>query len=94
VLDFAGWAHVDNHFFPRQSGVFHIIVASGYWLEYRRYGTIGLLVLAKSLAVIFLLAMSSWREAWSVPFSGVADGVMLFGMLFVHRMARRTRRSA
>ena len=89
ILDFAGWDHVGHLFFPRQSGVFHIIVAAGYWWEYRRHGTIGLLVLAKSSAVIFLLVMSPWKEAWSVPFSGITDGLMMVGMIVVHRLANR-----
>jgi hypothetical protein len=88
ILDFAGWGHVDHLFFPRQSGVFHVIVAVGYWWEHRRHGTIFLMILAKSAAVVFLLVMSPWKEAWSVPFSGIADGLMLVGMLVVHRLAR------
>ena len=90
VLDFAGWYEVSHMFFPRQSGAFHLILATGYWVEYRRHGTIGLMLLAKSVAVVFLLIMSPWKEAWSVPFSGVFDGLMLVGMFGVHRMARRT----
>ena len=86
VLNFAGWAHVDHLFFPRQSGAFHIILALGYFWEYRSHGTIRLLLLAKATAVIFLLIMSPWREAWSVPFSGVFDGLMLVGMAWIHRM--------
>jgi hypothetical protein len=88
ILDFAGWGPVAQPFFPRQSGVFHIIIAVGYWWEYRRHGTIGLLVLAKACAVVFLLVMSPWKEAWSVPFSGITDGLMMVGMLVVHRMAQ------
>lgn len=89
ILDFAGWTDVQHNFFPRQSGVFHIIISLGYWWEYRRHGTIGLLVLAKCCAVVFLLVMSPWREAWSVPFSGVTDGLMMVGMVAVHRLANR-----
>lgn len=92
ILTFAGWGHVDHLFFPRQSGVFHVIIAAGYWWEYRRHGTIGLLVLAKCCAVVFLLVMSPWKEAWSVPFSGITDGLMMVGMLVVHRMVHRSSR--
>ena len=89
ILDFAGWEEVQHNFFPRQSGAFHMVLALGYWVEHRRHGTIFLMVLAKSAAVIFLLVMSPWKEAWSVPFSGVADGLMLVGMWVVNRQARR-----
>ena len=90
ILGFAGWEEVPRLFFPRQSGVFHIILAVGYWWEYRRHGTIGLMLMAKAVAVVFLLIMSPWKEAWSVPFSGVFDGLMLVGMAFIHRMAQRS----
>lgn len=88
VLDFAGFK-VSCTFFPRQSGAFHIILAVGYFLEYRAYRTIRLMLLAKATAVVFLLIMSPWKEAWSVPFSGIFDGLMLVGMAFIHRMAKR-----
>ena len=89
ILGFAGWEEVPRLFFPRQSGVFHIILAVGYLWEYRRHGTIGLMLMAKTVAVVFLLIMSPWKEAWSVPFSGIFDGLMLVGMAFIHRMASR-----
>lgn len=89
TLKFAGWDQVDTLFFPRQSGAFHFVVALGYFVEWRRCGTINLLLIAKSTAVIFLLVLNPWSEAWSVPFSGITDGMMLVGMFIVHRMARR-----
>lgn len=89
ILDFAGWAEISNLFFPRQSGAFHVIMAVGYFLEYRASGTIRLMLLAKGTAVVFLLIMSPWKEAWSVPFSGIFDGLILVGMAFIHRMAGR-----
>ncbi len=92
TLEFAGFDHSVNYFFPRQSGVFHIVVAIGYALEYRRSRGITLILLAKFTAVVFLLMLSSWHEAWSVPFSGIADGLMLVGMVLLHGQAGRSRR--
>jgi hypothetical protein len=89
VLPFAGWDEVSHLFFPRQSGAFHIILAAGYFWEFRAHKTINLMLLAKGTAVVFLLVMSPWKEAWSVPISGIFDGLMLVGMAFIHRMARR-----
>jgi len=89
TLKFAGWGGTDTLFFPRQSGAFHFVVAAGYFVEYRRCGSINLLVMAKTTAVVFLLVMSPWKEAWSVPFSGIADGLMLGGMLLVRHLAKR-----
>ena len=89
VLQIVCLDEVSHLFFPRQSGAFHIILAAGYFWEYRAYKTIRLMLLAKAAAVVFLLVMSPWKEAWSVPFSGVFDGLMLAGMAFVHWMAQR-----
>jgi hypothetical protein len=91
TLKFAGWNGLDNLFFPRQSGAFHFVVAVGYFVEYRKCESINLLLMAKSTAVVFLLVLNPWNDAWSVPFSGVADGLMLAGMFWVHRLARRQR---
>jgi len=89
TLNFAGWGPMADTFFPRQSGAFHLVVALGYWAEYRRCGTINLLLIAKTTAVVFLLVLNPWRTAWSVPFSGVADGLMLAGMVAVRFLAAR-----
>jgi hypothetical protein len=88
-LRFAGWSDPGNLFFPRQSGVFHFVVATAYLLEYFRERSITILVAAKAIAVVFLLVLNPWRAAWSIPFSGVADGAMLVGMIFLHVRARR-----
>ena len=89
TLNFAGWESVENLFFPRQSGAFHFVVAASYFVEYRRCGSINLLIIAKATAVVFLLVLNPWSEAWSVPFSGITDGLMLVGMVLVDRMAKR-----
>lgn len=89
VLDFAGWDHVKHLFFPRQSGAFHIVLAVGYLWEFYRHRGIKLMLMAKGTAVVFLLVLSPWQEAWSVQFSGLMDGVMLVGMGVVHRLANR-----
>jgi hypothetical protein len=90
TLDFAGWTEVGNLFFPRQSGAFHFVVATAYLWEWRRHGTVQLLLMTKSIAVLFLLILNPWRTAWSIPFSGVFDGLMLVGMAWLDRMARRS----
>ena len=89
TLRFAGWGALDSLFFPRQSGAFHFVVATAYLLEYFRLRGIVLLVTAKAIAVLFLLVLNPWRTAWSIPFSGVFDGLMLVGMLVLHAKARR-----
>lgn len=89
TLRFAGWGEVDTLFFPRQSGAFHFVVATAYLWEYFRHRGVGLLLMTKAVAVVFLLVLNPWRTAWSIPFSGVLDGLMLVGMLVLDRLARR-----
>ena len=87
---FAGWPQVLPLFFPRQGGAFHFVVAAGYWMEYRRHRTVSLLLVAKAIATVFLVAAAVLEPgAWSVPLSAAADagmGALVWG---VHRKAVR-----
>lgn len=85
TLRFAGFGEVEPLFFVRQAGVFHLVVATGYLLEYRASGSVTLMIAAKATAVIFLLLANPWGIAWSVPFSGIADGLMAVAVLVVRR---------
>lgn len=85
TLRFAGFGAVEPLFFVRQAGVFHLVAATGYLLEYRTNGSVTLMIAAKATAVIFLLLASPWGIAWSVPFSGVADALMALAVLVVRR---------
>ena len=58
VAGFFGWGKVDPLFFARQAGIFHIVLAAGYVLEYFRYEGISLLLMAKTVACVFLLAVT------------------------------------
>lgn len=88
---FAGWPGAEPLFFPRQAGVFHFVVAFGYLLEHRGHGGVTLLVVTKTVAAIFLLSAAALGEAaWSVPFSGLADGAMGLAVFVVHRRVRST----
>lgn len=93
TLGFAGWGEGGGLFFPRQSGAFHMVLATGYLWEYFRTGGITLLLLAKATAVIFLIALNPWSTAWSIPFSGILDGLMLVGMVVLYVLARAEDRS-
>jgi hypothetical protein len=87
-IRFAGWAGAEPLFFARQAGAFHLVVAIGYVIEHLRSGGITLLVCTKTIAFVFLIgAVLMGEEAWSVPFSGVADGAMGALVWAVHRRA-------
>jgi hypothetical protein len=84
----AGLGPVQPTFLARQAGVFHLVLAAGYLIELRR-GSVALLVVAKSVAAIFLAASAlSGTHAWAVPFSALADALMGAGAAWLHRPAR------
>lgn len=86
AVQFAGWPGAEPLFFVRQAGVFHLVVATGYLLEYRRRRTVTFLVTTKLMACAFLLASAGWTEtAWSVLFSGLVDGLMGLMVAWLHR---------
>lgn len=90
AIGFAGWSEAKPIFFIWQAGAFHFVLAAGYLLEYRRSGTIDLLLLAKTLAFVFLIGGSLLADTpWSVWFSGVADGAMALVAFLVHRAVKR-----
>ncbi len=90
AVRFAGWAGADPLFFLRQAGVFHFVVATAYLIEFARYRGVAVLVITKAYAAVFLLGSAlAAGTPWSVPFSGVTDGLMGLAVLVVHRMSRR-----
>jgi hypothetical protein len=90
AIRFAGWAGADPIFFIWQAGAFHFVLATGYLVEYARSKTITLLLVAKSIAFVFLLGGSLFAETpWSVWFSGFADGAMALTAFLVHRAVNK-----
>lgn len=90
AVRFAGWAGADPIFFIWQAGAFHFVLATGYLVEYSRSRTIFLLLIAKTIAFVFLIGGSLLVETpWSVWFSGFADGAMALTAFLVHRAVKR-----
>ena len=88
VFRLGGWDGVHPTFFMRQAGVFHFLVATVYLAEWRRYGSVRFLLLAKATAVAFLgLVWILGGEPWVVPLSGLADGLMGVAVLVLARRA-------
>ncbi|MBN1552339.1 hypothetical protein JW979_12775 [bacterium] len=82
---FGGWGKLDYYFFIRQSGIFHLVLAMGYMLEYLKYNSVYLLVTAKTTAFVFLIiTWIFYSEPWAVPFSAIADGLMGLVVYIVH----------
>jgi hypothetical protein len=84
-LKFGGFAGASPLFFPRQVGVFHIVAASAYLIEFFQYRGVAILITAKTIAVVFLMTMMAMeRLPWVVPFSAVGDALMVLAVLAVH----------
>lgn len=92
ALDFGGWgAAGQDLFFPRQGGAFHIVLATGYLLEYFHHRGVLLLVTAKIFAAVFLTTATAFGEVpWAVPLSGVTDALMGLAVFAVRRANGRT----
>jgi len=90
AVGFAGWAGADPVFFIWQAGAFHFVLATGYLVEYFRWRSVSLLLIAKTTAFVFLLGGSLLTDTpWSVLFSGFADGAMALVAFLVHRAVNR-----
>lgn len=83
AVDVGGWQVEGSRFFTRQGGAFHLVVASIYLWAWWRHRSIAPIVIAKSLATVFLLAMSLRGEPLGVLLSGIADAAMLAILLAV-----------
>jgi hypothetical protein len=86
---FGGFPDPVPLFFPRQAGAFHFVVAGVYLLEYFVYRGVLMLVVTKSIAVVFLgLVMLLGPVPWVVPLSGVGDALMGLVVAWVRRSRR------
>ncbi len=87
VAAFGGWVPVADPFFIRQGGVFHLVLALGYLMEYFPGRGLRLVLSAKSIATLFLL--SAWlldpAAPWALPFAGISDGAMGLALFLIRR---------
>jgi hypothetical protein len=90
---FGGWPALGPLFFPRQSGIFHFVLAFAYLYEYFRHRGVVIMVSAKAFAVVFLLGCTILDGVpWVVPFSAVTDGLMGLTVIAVRRLTGRVER--
>jgi hypothetical protein len=83
---FGGWGDVDTLFFVRQGGAFHFVAVFAYLVEHFKCRGVTVMVLAKSLALVFLLSCVLLDgQPWAVGASGVGDGLMAVIAVLLHR---------
>lgn len=86
TMRFAGWRGIDPTFFAYQAGVFHVILATAYLIEWRRYRGVTILITAKIVAFVFLTTATIIDPIpWAVWTSGILDGLMAAAVWWVHR---------
>lgn len=83
---FGGFPSPVPLFFPRQGGAFHLAVTAIYLVEYSHYRGVFLLVMTKSMAVLFLVLASLLTAVpWLVPLSALGDGLMAVAVVLLRR---------
>ena len=85
-MQFFGYAGCNEHFFPAQGGVFHIVMALGYALAAsnleRNECLVVFSIVVKSAATIFLFVYYfAIEQIWSIIVSGIGDGLMMIILL-------------
>jgi hypothetical protein len=91
-LTLGGWTVLPPVFFPMQGGAFHLVVAIGYVTEYERHRSVTLLLIAKTIGVLFLVGVWLWSGRtlpWAVPVSAVGDAAMGLATWWISRLAVR-----
>jgi hypothetical protein len=86
TMEFAGWQSIEPIFFAYQAGIFHVVLAVAYLIEYHRYRGVSIIITAKSIALVFLITATIIDPIpWAVWTSGILDGIMALVMWWVHR---------
>lgn len=86
TLRFAGWPGIEPVFFAYQAGIFHVVLAVAYLMEYARYRGVSILITAKIVAFVFLITATIIDPIpWAVWTSGILDGLMAVLVWWVHR---------
>ncbi len=89
-LAFTGFGSASPLFFARQVGVFHVVVAAAYAMEWWRHRGVSVLLMAKTTAVCFLgLELARGPQPWIVPVSLVGDAAMALAVVLLVTAARR-----
>ncbi len=90
-LRFTGFGTASPMFFARQVGVFHMVVAVAYALEWLRYRGVSVLLMAKCCAVAFLaLELLRGPQPWIVPVSLAGDAAMALAVAALVLPKRRS----
>ncbi len=81
LMEFAGFGHNYERFFPSQGGVFHIVMALCYTMAAKDLDAhrcmVVFSIIVKGIATFFLLIyFFSMDSKWVILLSGIGDGLM------------------
>ena len=83
-----GWPAPTPRFFVRQFGVFHFAIAAAYLIEFACYSGVYVLLTAKTIAVVSLVAAFAVDGGpWAIPAAALGDTIMAFGIWWLARRA-------
>lgn len=83
-LRLAGFEGARPLLFPRQVGIFHLLAACAYSIEYFRYRGVSILLTSKGLAVAFLAAIALVEELPRlIPLAAAGDAAMAIAVMAV-----------
>ena len=86
-----GWEPLCNRFFLHQVGIFHIVLAVIYLIEYFRYKRVTSILLAKSAAVAFLAVEYIWLTPQTpILLAGLGDGALALIVVLVYYQFRKS----
>lgn len=86
TMRFAGWHGIEPIFFAYQAGIFHMVLAAAYLIEWHRYRGVAIVITAKVIAFFFLITATLIDPIpWAVWTSGILDGGMAVVVWWVHR---------
>lgn len=95
LMEFAGYKPITEPFFPVQGGVFHVIMAVGYYLCTRdlikHRCLVVFAVIIKSFATVFLFLYFFFVvQIWMIFVSGIGDGLMALFIYLAHQSYERS----
>jgi len=95
MLRVVGWSYSGDIFWPRQAGLFLLILGIAYGAAIWYRPIVWLLIGSKASALVFLLSQALWLEAprLTVPL-GLIDGSMGLAVFVLLLLARRGEVSA
>lgn len=91
MLKVVGWSYSGEIFWPRQAGLFLLILGIAYGAAIRYRPLAWLLIGSKASALVFLMTQALWLDAprLTVPL-GLADGLMGATVLVLLMMVNRS----